>query len=53
MIRGIIRSPSRRLYVSKVFRGADYDSGGNFGGRGRLYWILGLPKEANIEGTLL
>ena len=47
------RIPSRSLVVSQVFRGADYDSGDNLGRRGRLYWILGLRKTANFEGTLL
>ena len=41
------------MVVSQVFRGADYDSGDNLGRRGRLYWILGLRKTANFEGTLL
>ena len=39
--------------VAKVFRGADHNSGDDLGRRGRLYWILGLRKTANFEGTLL
>ena len=50
---GVIRSHSKSVYASKVFRGADYNSGDSFGGRGHLNWILGLKKEVNIKDTLL
>ena len=53
VICGLIRSHSKSIYASKVFRGADYNSGYSFGGQGHLYWILGLQKEVKIEGTFL